>query len=53
MRAVFYEDWGGKFWLKVLYWLEEIFPTILGKIGQYPLVVVKKPAGEVGENGHQ
>jgi ubiquinone/menaquinone biosynthesis C-methylase UbiE len=53
MRAVFYEDWGGKFWLKVLYWLEEIFPTILGKIGQYPLVVVKKPAGEVGENGPQ
>lgn len=53
MRAVFYADWGGKFWLKVLYWLEELFPTILGKLGQYPLVVVSKPEAEAGENGHQ
>lgn len=43
LRAVFYEDWGGKFWLKVLFLLEELFPHLLGKIGQYPLVVIKKP----------
>lgn len=47
LRAVFYEDWGGKFWLKILFFLEELFPHLLGKIGQYPLVVIKKPsAGE-------
>lgn len=44
LRAVIYPDWGGKFWLKLLYGLEEIFPRWLGRIGQYPLVVIKKPS---------
>lgn len=43
LRAVFYEDWGGRFWLKGLFFLEELFPHLLGKVGQYPLVVVRKP----------
>jgi ubiquinone/menaquinone biosynthesis C-methylase UbiE len=43
LRAVFYEDWGGRFWLKMLYWLEELFPNLLGRVGQYPLIVVTKP----------
>ena len=43
-RAVIYPEWGGKFWLKVIYGLEEILPRWLGRIGQYPLVVVSKPA---------
>lgn len=50
MRAVFYEDWGGKFWLKVLFRLEELFPHLLGKIGQYPLVVVSKSAQKADIN---
>jgi len=29
-----------------LYLLEEIFPRLLGRIGQYPLVVINKPAEE-------
>jgi SAM-dependent methyltransferase len=45
LRAVIYPDWGGQFWLKVLYWLEERFPRLLGRIGQYPLVVISKPDG--------
>jgi ubiquinone/menaquinone biosynthesis C-methylase UbiE len=49
MRAVFYEDWGGRFWLKVLYTMEELFPQLLGKVGQYPLLVVRKPAEDGGE----
>lgn len=43
LRSVIYPDWGGRFWLKVLYWLEECFPRWLGRYGQYPLVVVHKP----------
>ena len=46
LRTVIYPEWGGRFWLKVLYLLEEIFPRLLGRIGQYPLVVVNKPAHE-------
>jgi len=43
LRSVFYADWGGRFWLKVLYALEEIFPEVLGRLGQYPLIVISKP----------
>ena len=43
LRSVFYQDWGGRFWLKVLYWLEEVFPQVFGRVGQYPLIVVSKP----------
>ncbi len=43
LRSVIYPEWGGRFWLKVIYALEEIFPRWLGRIGQYPLVVVSKP----------
>ena len=43
LRSVIYPDWGGRFWLKVLFWLEERFPRLLGRIGQYPLVVIHKP----------
>ncbi|MDW7753899.1 MAG: class I SAM-dependent methyltransferase [Brevefilum sp.] len=46
LRSVIYPDWGGRFWLQVLFLLEEIFPRFLGRIGQYPLVVVNKPAVE-------
>jgi ubiquinone/menaquinone biosynthesis C-methylase UbiE len=43
LRSVIYPDWGGRFWLKVMYWLEERFPRYLGRVGQYPLLVVSKP----------
>jgi len=44
LRSMIYPDWGGRFWLKVLFWLEDCFPHLLGRVGQYPLVVIKKPA---------
>jgi SAM-dependent methyltransferase len=44
LRAVIYPDWGGRFWLKVIFWLEERFPRLLGRIGQYPLILIRKPA---------
>ncbi len=44
LRSVIYPDWGGRTWLKLLFWLEERFPRLLGRIGQYPLIVISKPA---------
>lgn len=46
LRSVIYPGWGGRFWLKVIYGLEELFPRWLGRIGQYPLVVVSKPEAQ-------
>ncbi len=46
LRSVIHPDWGGRFWLKVLFWFEERFPRLLGRIGQYPLVVINKPQTE-------
>lgn len=43
LRSVIYPDWGGRFWLKMLFWFEERFPRLLGRIGQYPLIVIHKP----------
>ncbi|MBW6474091.1 MAG: class I SAM-dependent methyltransferase [Anaerolineaceae bacterium] len=42
LRAVFHRALGGKFWLKMLYALEENYPEYFGKNGQYPLIVVHK-----------
>ena len=43
LRAVIHQDWGGRFWLKLLFWLEERFPRFFGRMGQYPLIIVNKP----------
>ncbi len=43
LRSVIYPDWGGRFWLRVLFWFEERFPRLLGRIGQYPMVIIRKP----------
>ena len=42
LREVFHRAFGGKFWLKMLYALEEKFPEYFGKNGQYPLIVIHK-----------
>lgn len=42
LRSVIQPEWGGRFWLKVLYRLEEWFPRYFGENGQYPLVIIKK-----------
>ncbi len=42
MRAVFKPALGGRFWLKLIYWLEERFPRFFGENGQYPMVIVRK-----------
>lgn len=42
LRAVFHRALSGKFWLKMLYVLEEKYPEYFGKNGQYPLIVIHK-----------
>ncbi len=42
-RAVFHTALGGRYWLRLLYRLEERFPHYYGEKGQYPLIVVRKP----------
>mgnify|MGYP001025461493 FL=1 len=42
MRTFIHTRLGGRFWLRILYWLEERFPHFFGKNGQYPLIVIHK-----------
>jgi hypothetical protein len=42
MRALIHPRLGGRLWLRLIYWLEDLFPQFLGEKGQYPLVVIYK-----------
>lgn len=42
LRSVIQPEWAGKFWLKILYRLEEWFPHFFGENGQYPLIIISK-----------
>ena len=46
LRAVIHQSLGGRFLLKILYNLEERYPRYFGENGQYPLVVIRKPANK-------
>ena len=41
-RTYIRERAGGKLILRMVYWLEELFPRFFGENGQYPLVAIKK-----------
>jgi len=42
LRTFIHERAAGKSLLRLLFWVEERFPHFLGKVGQYPLIVVHK-----------
>ena len=42
LRAVVHKPFAGKFFLRMLYGLEEMAPHFFGKHGQYPLVIISK-----------
>jgi SAM-dependent methyltransferase len=42
LRTFIHARSGGKYFLRILYWLEERFPHWLGQVGQYPLIVIHK-----------
>lgn len=46
LRALIHRPLLGGLWLRMLYQLEERAPRLLGRIGQYPLIVFEKPAAE-------
>jgi ubiquinone/menaquinone biosynthesis C-methylase UbiE len=42
LRSLIHPMTGGRWWLRLLYWLEECFPHYFGEKGQYPLIVIRK-----------
>jgi SAM-dependent methyltransferase len=42
LRTFIHQRVGGRALLRLLFWLEERFPHFLGKVGQYPLIVIEK-----------
>lgn len=42
MRFFVRQEWGGRFWLRILYRLEELFPKFFGEKGLYPLIWICK-----------
>ena len=42
LRTFIHPRLAGRGLLRLLYWLEERFPGILGRYGQYPLIVIRK-----------
>ncbi len=43
MRAFIFRRLLGRWWLRLLYWLEERAPHLFGRIGQYPMILISKP----------
>ena len=42
MRWFVRPQFGGKLYLRLIFWLEEHFPRFFGENGQYPLIVIQK-----------
>jgi hypothetical protein len=42
-RALIHPRLGGRYWLRLLYRLEERHPHYFGENGKYPLIVIRKP----------
>jgi SAM-dependent methyltransferase len=43
LRTLIHDKIGGRWILKLIFWLEELFPHVSGELGQYPMVVLRKP----------
>lgn len=47
LRAFIHRRLFGGVWLRFLYWLEERAPHFLGRVGQYPMILFRRPAIEL------
>jgi ubiquinone/menaquinone biosynthesis C-methylase UbiE len=45
LRTFIHDKLGGRWILKIIFRLEELFPHMSGELGQYPMVVLRKPYG--------
>jgi SAM-dependent methyltransferase len=43
LRTFIHDGKGGRALLRLLAWLEDRFPRFFGEVGQYPLIVIRKP----------
>jgi SAM-dependent methyltransferase len=43
MKAVIHPSLGGKQWLRLLYFLEQLAPHFLGRHGTYPMLIFRRP----------
>jgi hypothetical protein len=41
-RRLIRDDFLGAVLLRIVYWLEEAFPRALGRLGRYPLILIRK-----------
>ena len=41
-RALIHPSFGGRYWLRLLFWLEDRFPHFFGENGQYPIILISK-----------
>jgi SAM-dependent methyltransferase len=48
LRAFIHRQLLGRFWLRLLFWLEERAPHFFGQVGQYPSILFCRPAVETG-----
>jgi SAM-dependent methyltransferase len=48
LRTLIHPWLGGRFWLRLLFWLEERYPSYFGENGQYPLIVIDKATEKTG-----
>jgi ubiquinone/menaquinone biosynthesis C-methylase UbiE len=51
LRTFIHERLLGRGWLRLLYRLEELWPHWFGRHGQYPLIVIRKPAAATRVQG--
>jgi SAM-dependent methyltransferase len=49
LRAFVHRKTLGNLWLRILFTLEEIAPRFFGRIGQYPLILFRKPDSPISE----
>jgi len=42
LRSLIHPWLAGRYWLRLLFWLEQRYPRWLGENGQYPLIVIRK-----------
>jgi SAM-dependent methyltransferase len=43
-RRLIADNWVGKVLLRIIYWLEEMFPHAMARLGRYPMIVIHKTA---------